>query len=124
MLMKFGVYGGQTIIHIPENTKWEIFCRPDNERGYPDNGLYLIVDGKEYEMQEGDFWSGGDRNIPGSEIWFLHGEVIETIFKKIEENPDLRTIDVTGITMEVLSKDFEKRWIEEGYITLNADGSW
>lgn len=123
MIIKYVFCGDRAVVYIPGNAQWEIISRSVNDKGYDDNGLYLIVDGKERSLSDADAWCSG-RSIPEYEIGTLHEDVVDTVFKRMAGDLALRVIDIEEIIAELLTAKYEKRWAERGYIELSGDGSW
>ena len=124
MIIKYEFAGEKAVVFIPDNVQWEIISRCIDDRGYDDNGLYLIVDGKERTLEAGDAWSGGARTIPDFEVSCLHEEVIDVIAERMANNPDLRIIDINEIIEGLISSEYYKRWLEKEYIKPDANGRW
>ena len=123
MIIIYSFIGDRAIVSIPESVQWEIVSRSFDDKGDDDNGLYLVIDGKERCLSVADAWCSG-RNIPEFEIGALHEDVVGLIFAKMTEDSSLRMIDIDRIISELLATKYEKRWAERGYIEMRADGSW
>jgi len=124
MIIKYEFAGDKAVVFIPDNVQWEIVNRCFNDKGFDDNGLYLVVDGQERTLEAGDAWSGGDKKIPDFEVSCLHEEVIDVIAERMANHPDLRIIDINEIIDGLISSKYYKRWLEKEYIKPDAKGCW
>lgn len=123
MIIKYEYIGDRAVVYIPDDAQWEIITRSVDEKGYEDNGLYLIVNGEERSLSDAEAMCAG-RSLPEYEIGALHGDVVDAVFRRMADDPQLRAIDIEEIIAELLTSKYEKRWAEKGYIELRADGSW
>jgi hypothetical protein len=78
---------------------------------------------KEYKIADSDDYYAG-RNIPLYEIGSFYEDVIESICKKIADNPNLHLIDVPKTESEILEQEYIQRWVEKGYINPDKNGHW
>ena len=122
-------YADSVILHIPSTCVWSIRYQAYNEKGFEAPNLYLNVTivpngaDKEYKIADSDDYYAG-RNIPLYEIGSFYEDVIESICKKIADNPNLHLIDVPKTESEILEQEYIQRWVEKGYINPDKNGHW
>lgn len=123
MLIKYEYIGDRVIMNVPDNSYWEIRFKLFNDGGLDDYNLYLIMDDREIELRDTDYWCSG-RDLPYTEVGALYEEIVEVIAERIAREPNLKLIDIDAIEAELIASKYEKRWLEKGFIKLAADGSW
>lgn len=115
MVIKYGFLTDCGLVFLPDNAPWEIFCRDVSPSGYEDNGLYLRFDGEERALSDAGVMCCG-RSLPGEEIRRLHEDAVNTIYRRMAEDPGLRVIDIDAIITELLRSGYEARWVEQGWM--------
>ena len=123
MLIKYDFCGDNNIVNIPETMYWKISFAMLDENGRDDYNLYLHIGNEKITIRDTDFWSMG-RDLPYEEVGYMYEEMVDIIAAKIEQEPNLKIIDISAIESTLINEKYEKRWIEKGYIEPDADGSW
>ena len=124
MIIKYEYIGDKIIVNVPDNAYWEIRFRLfDKDTGADDYNLYLIFGDKEFVLRDTEYWCQG-RKLPYTAVGALYEEIIEVIAERIALNPDLKFLDIEAIESELIESKYEKKWLEKGYIEVDANGRW
>ena len=123
MFIKYDDCGDNVIINLPDSIPWKICFRMFNENAYDDFNLYLIMGEETILLRDTDYWCQGRSDLPYTAVGYMYEEMVDIIAKKIENDPNLRLIDISSIENELLGK-YEKIWIEKGYIEVDSNGRW
>ena len=125
MLIKYEYIGDRVIVNVPDSSYWEIrFKLFDDDTGVEDYNLYLIFGDKEFVLRDTDYWCQGRRDLPYRAVGALYEEIVDVIAQRIAEDPNLKFLDIEAIEAELIETKYQNKWLEKGYITLTADGSW
>ena len=125
MFIRYDEIGDQVIANIPDSTYWEIRFRLFTEdTGDDDYNLYLIVGDREITLRDTDYWCQGRLALPYQAVGALYEEMVNVITEKIASDPTLKFIDITEIEAELIASKYEREWLDNGYIKLDANGCW
>ncbi len=124
MFIKYENCGDNIILNVPDSEMWQICYRLLDEKGYDDCSLYLIIADKTILLRDGEDWWNGRPDLPCFAVGELYEEIVEVIFAKIENEPNLKVIDITSIEYQLIKEKYEKKWLEKGYVTADNNGSW
>jgi hypothetical protein len=124
MFIKYEDCGDNIIVNVPDSLTWKICYKLFDEAGNEDCNLYLIVGEETILLRDAEYWCQGRTNLPYSAVGDLYEEIVNVIGAKIENEPNLRIIDISSIESKLLEDEFEKKWIEKGYVDVYPDGSW
>ena len=106
------------LIHLTTNDRYEIRYRYEE-------GLYLILTDKEIELREVDLYCQGRPGLPEYAVGDMYCELLEQIIKQIADVSEAETvIDIDEIECKLLTEKYEKEWQKNGYIDIDATGSW
>ena len=124
MFVKYDNCGDNTIVNVPDSVTWKICYKLFDEDGNDDYNLYLIVGDETVLLRDTDYWCQGRPNLPHFTVGNLYEEIVDAIVAKIENDPNLRVIDISSIESKLLEEKYEKLWIEKGYVEVYPDGRW
>ena len=124
MFVKYEDCGDNIIVNVPDSVTWKICYKLFDEDGYDDCNLYLIVGDETILLRDTEYWCQGRPNLPYSAVGYLYEEIVDAIVAKIENDPNLRVIDISSIESKLLEEKYEKKWIEKGYVEVYPNGSW
>ena len=124
MFIKYEDCGDSIIIHLPDSVCWRICFKLFDDNGNDDYGLYLNIEDKTILLRDTENWCQGRPNLSYTEVGSMYEEILDIIASKIENEPNLRMIDIPAIENKLLEEKYEKRWIEKGYVEVSPNGSW
>ena len=124
MFIKYEDCGDNIIINVPDAETWQIRFKLFDEDCNDDYNLYLIIGDKTVLLRDTEYWCQGRPNLPYSVVGKLYEEIVNAIWTKLDNEPNLKMIDIPLIESKLLEEKFEKDWIEKGYVEVYDDGSW
>lgn len=105
------------LIHCPETECYEFRYRLEK-------GLYLQLPGRDVLLMPENLWREGRPKLPSSAVEDLCNAIVEEIARLLSGSEAPRVIDIDEIYSKLMAEKFEQEWVDRGYITLDADGSW
>lgn len=124
MYIKYDNCGDNSIVYVPDTAVWKICFMLFGNDGNEVSSLYLIVGNDTILLRDTDYWLEGRPNLRRYSVEALFAEIIDVISAKIENDPNLKVIDIPSIESKLIKEKYEKEWNEKGWITVAADGSW
>lgn len=124
MFIKNEICDDNDIINVPDSAMWQICYRVFDEDGEADYKLCLIIEDKTILLRDPEYWCQGRPNLPYAAVGYLYREIVDVIFAKIENEPNLKIIDIPSIENQLLNEKYEKEWLEKGYVTADNNGCW
>lgn len=124
MIIKYEDIGDKVLMQIPAGSPWEIRYRLFSDPNDDYYKLCLITGDREITLDSADKWCQGRPKLPDSAVGVLFEEMIEVIAAKLEQDPDLKFLDIEEIEAGLIASRYEKLWLELGFITLSENGGW
>ena len=124
MYLKYEDCVDKTIINLPAEKSWKICFKFFGDDVLEDYNLYLMMDGETVLLLDTEDLCQGRPGLSSRAVGELYEEIIDVIAEKLEKEPDLRVIDIMAVMNKLLDEKYEKKWLEAGFITLDANGSW
>lgn len=124
MFIKYDDCGDNIILNVPNTKSWKICYKLFNDNGEDDYALYLIVEAETILLRDTNYWCQGRPELSYAAVGSMYEEIVDIIASKIENEPNLQLIDIPTIERKLLSETYEQKWIEKGYIKMDATGHW
>ncbi|MBQ6897992.1 MAG: hypothetical protein IJN70_03350 [Clostridia bacterium] len=124
MYLKYEDCGDKIILNLPAEKSWKICFKLFDDDVAEDYNLYLMMDGETVLLLDTEYLCQGRPELSYRAVGELYEEIIDVIAEKLEKEPDLRVIDIMAAMNKLLAEKYEKKWLDAGFITPDANGSW
>ena len=112
MFIKYENCGDNIVLIVPDSAMWQICYRSFDEDGNDNCHLYLIIEDKTILLRDTEYWCQGRPNLPYSAVGYLYEEIVDVIFAKIANEPNLKIIDIPSVENQLLNEKYEKKGFE------------